>query len=119
MVLACVGIAGTIGYAVTRRTSEIGIRMALGARPSHVVRTVLRGVLTAVTAGVAAGATLTLASARLVDHMLFGVSASDPKVLLWSAGIFALSAVIAASIPARHAARVDPVVALRHESEDV
>ena len=115
LVLAAAGIYGVISYAVTQRTQEIGIRMAMGASPGEVLRTVLRGGMGLVTAGAAAGLAVTLGTAALLEKLLFGVSPRDPAVygavLLLVAGVGAL----ANTIPARRAAGVDPVRALRGE----
>lgn len=115
LVLAAVGLYGVIEYLTTRRTVEIGIRMALGATRQSVLRLVLRdtGVMAAI--GLVAGVPCALAAARLVRSQLFGVQANDPWVL--GLGIVVLCAVaVAASYgPARRAAGVDPARALRNE----
>ncbi len=115
LMLGAVGIYGVVSYSVSRRTREIGLRMALGAAGGRIAAMVVgRAVLLAV-AGVAIGITGSLALTRLLGSMLFGVSATDP-VVFGAASVFlvALSA-LAAYIPARRASRVDPLVALRHE----
>jgi ABC-type antimicrobial peptide transport system permease subunit len=115
LMLGAVGIYGVVSYSVSRRTREIGLRMALGAAGGRIAAMVVgRAVLLAV-AGVAIGITGSLALTRLLGSMLFGVSATDPVVFA-AASVFlvALSA-LAAYIPARRASRVDPLVALRHE----
>jgi putative ABC transport system permease protein len=115
LMLGAVGIYGVVSYSVSRRTREIGLRVALGAAGGRIAAMVVgRAVLLAV-AGVAIGITGSLALTRLLGSMLFGVSATDPVVFA-AASVFlvALSA-LAAYIPARRASRVDPLVALRHE----
>ncbi|PYU49937.1 MAG: hypothetical protein DMG48_15085 [Acidobacteria bacterium] len=115
MVLAAIGIFGVISYSVSCRTNEIGIRVALGASRSSILRMILRETLALALAGMALGVPCALAASRLVGHMLFGVSASDPATL--AAVTFALAAVVTLSgyVPAHRAMRVDPMVALRHE----
>ena len=115
LALAATGIFGVISYSVSCRTNEIGIRVALGASRGAILRMVLRETLVLTFAGLAVGVPCALAATRLVGHMLFDVSASDPATL---AGVaFALSAVaaLAGYVPARRATRVDAMVALRHE----
>jgi predicted permease len=113
--LAATGIFGVISYSVSCRTNEIGIRVALGAKRSQILGMVLRETLTLAAAGLLIGIPASLAAARLLGHMLFGISASDPATLAVVA--FALTAVAAAAgyLPARRAVRIDPLLALRHE----
>jgi predicted permease len=115
LALGAVGIYGVVAYAVSRRTREIGVRMALGARATDVLGMVLRagGWLTA--AGVALGTVIALAASRLLAGFLFGVTPNDPAVFIAVPALLAAVAVGACAIPARRAARVDPVVALRSE----
>jgi putative ABC transport system permease protein len=115
LALAAAGIYGVISYAVSRRTHEIGIRMALGARPDQVLRSILASGMTLVAAGIATGLAATLFAARLLETLLFGVSSRD--VLIYSAVIVGVSGVclLANFIPARRAAAVDPMCALRTE----
>ena len=104
-----------MSYAVVRRTSEIGIRMALGARRTDVMSMVLRETLVLVLAGVALGVPAALVSADILRSLLFGLSPTDPVTIgVMSALMFAIAA-LAGYLPARRAARVDPMVALRHE----
>jgi len=113
--LASVGLYGVVAYAVTQRTREVGIRMALGAQATDVVRMIVRDSLVPVLAGVAIGLGAALALARLVAGMLYGVAPRDPiSMIVAAAGMLAV-ALIAASIPARRASRVDPMRALRYE----
>jgi len=115
LLLACLGLYGVTAYAVTRRTREIGIRMAVGASRGQVLATVLRGALLQVAIGVMIGVPAVFFAARLLRSMLFGVSEHDPAVLLTALAVLGLSAVAAALIPARRAATMDPVTALRVE----
>ncbi len=113
--LACIGIYGLMSYAVTRRTSEIGIRMALGAGRSNVLWLVMREILVLVSLGLAIGVPAALAGDRLVSSMLFGLSPTDPATLLAAPIILLAVATLAGYLPARRASKVDPMVALRYE----
>src|SRR5579864_1505931 len=115
LLLACIGVYGVMSYSVSGRTREIGVRMALGARRVDVLQLVLREGMLLVLFGVAAGIPLSLASSRLLNSFLFGLKATDPLSLI--AVIFVLGAVaaLAGMIPARRAAKVDPMIALRYE----
>lgn len=115
LLLAAIGLYGLIAYIVARRTSEIGVRLALGARPSHVEGLVVRGALRLTLTGLALGAAGSLAFARVLRGLLYGVAPWDP--LSYVAAVLVLGAVatLAAWIPARRAAAVDPAVALRAE----
>jgi predicted permease len=115
MLVAVVGIYGTVSYAVSQRTHEFGVRMALGARLGDVVRLVLGEGLRTVAVGVALGVVLALAAGRLVAAMLFGIAPRDPGVLVAVSVILLFAAGIAALFPAWRAARADPLVALRSE----
>jgi putative ABC transport system permease protein len=115
VVLAGVGIYGVMAYAVSRRTREIGLRMALGARAQDVMRLVLSQTMTVTLLGIAVGLGGALALRRIVASMLFGVGPGDPATLLMVALMLALVALAAGYVPARRAARVDPSVALRAE----
>jgi predicted permease len=119
MILAAIGLYGTMAYSVAQRTPEIGLRMALGARRAAVVDMVVRQALMLVAIGVASGVPLTLGAARLagtvLDQTLFGLEWYDPLVMSGAAAILASVAIVAALVPARAAARVDPLLALRHE----
>jgi predicted permease len=115
LLLASVGLYGLTSYAVTRRTREVGIRAALGARPAILLWGVLRDTLTLVLAGIALGIPCALAASRLIARMVFGISPSDlPTVVLVSVVLLGVAA-FAAYVPARRASRIDPMVALRTE----
>jgi putative ABC transport system permease protein len=115
MVMATIGIYGLVAYVVSQRTSEIGIRMALGAGRRDVFRRVFtQGALLAV-AGLTIGVVVALALGRVVATLLFGVTATDPVTYVWALGVFAAVAVTATAIPAYRATQVDPVIALRIE----
>ena len=113
--LACIGIYGLMSYAVTRRTSEIGIRMALGAEQSNVRWMVMRESLILVGIGLVIGLPVALAGGRLVSKMLFGLKPADPLSMAGAAMLLVAFAVLAAYLPARRASRVDPMAALRYE----
>jgi ABC-type antimicrobial peptide transport system permease subunit len=115
LLLACLGLYGVTAYSVSRRTREIGIRMAVGATRGGVLITILRGALLQLAAGLALGIPSALVAGRLLQANLFGVSAHDPATLVVSIAVLAASAVAAAVIPARRAATLDPVRALRIE----
>jgi macrolide transport system ATP-binding/permease protein len=115
LVIACVGLYGTMSYNVARRTGEIGIRMALGAHRSRVLWMVLREVILLAAAGLAIGVPAALAASKLVESFLFGMKPNDPLALTGSALILMSAAILAGYLPARHAARIDPMIALRHD----
>jgi putative ABC transport system permease protein len=104
-----------IGYSVAQRTNEIGIRMALGAEPSAVMRLVVGQGMKLAIAGIAIGLVAALGLTRLMAGLLFGVSATDPLTFAGVAILLAFVALAAAYIPARRAMRVDPMIALRDE----
>ncbi len=115
LLLACVGLYGVMAYAVAGRTSEIGICMALGARRIDVVSMVLRETLLLVTIGVALGIPAALATTHLLRSLLFGLTATDPVTIGAMAFLMLGTAALAGALPARRAASVDPIVALRCE----
>jgi predicted permease len=113
--LAMVGLYGLISYIVAMRKNEIGIRMALGASHSIILRIILRQTLTMVAVGVGAGLVLAMAAAQGADSLLFGLHANDPATLLGAAGFLTVVALAACYVPAYRASRVDPMNALRYE----
>jgi predicted permease len=115
LLLASIGLYGILSYTVTRRTGEIGIRMALGAQRGDVLWLVLREIALLVAAGVAAGVAATAIGARFVASALYGVKGMDPVTLGAAAGLLISVALFAGYLPARRASRVDPMVALRYE----
>jgi ABC-type antimicrobial peptide transport system permease subunit len=115
LLIASIGLYGRLSYAVAERTGEIGVRMALGARQSAVLWMVLRDAIILALCGVAIGLPLALASTRLISALLFAVTPTDPPILFAIAASIIAVSVIAGYIPARRAASVDPVVALRAE----
>lgn len=115
LILACLGLYGLTAHSVSRRTNEIGIRMALGADRGNVLGLVLRSALVQVGFGLAIGIPAALAGGHFLASQLYQVKSYDPVILGTAALILAASAILAATIPARRASRVDPIVALRHE----
>jgi predicted permease len=115
LVLACVGIYGLFSYNLARRTREFGIRIALGARQGCVVRLAVGDAARLLVAGLVVGAPAALAASRWVESMLFGLQPADPMVLAGAAALLTAAGLAAAYVPARRAARVNPVVALRLE----
>jgi ABC-type antimicrobial peptide transport system permease subunit len=115
LVLALGGTYGVTSYLVSQRTRELGIRVALGARRRDITRTVLRGSLTVVGTGVILGVAASMGAARLLADRLFGVPPHDVRVLLLAAAVLLIFAALANWLPARRAARVDPMRALRTE----
>jgi len=115
LLLTATGLYGILAYSVARREKEIGIRLALGAAPSNVLGMVLRENLRLALLGIAIGVPLTLGATRLVAGLLFGVRTTDPMTLAQAVlGLLTIT-LIASYFPARRAAKVDPMEALRHE----
>jgi ABC-type antimicrobial peptide transport system permease subunit len=115
LALAVIGVYGVVAYAVAQRTREFGVRMALGAQPGRIVRGVLRHGLTLATLGIAIGLAGAYALARFIASILYGTTATDVVTYGGVALLLALCAAVASLVPARRAARVDPVNALRTE----
>jgi predicted permease len=115
LVLACIGLYGTMAYTVARRTGEIGIRMAVGARPADIMGMVLRESVRVVLVGSVAGLAAAVAATRVIRSQLYGLTPHDPVVLTGAAVVLVAVTMLAACIPARRASRVDPLRALRNE----
>jgi len=115
LVIACVGLYGAVSYNVARRTGEIGIRMALGARGGTVMGMVLREVLALAGVGLAIGLSAALLTSKFVASFLYGMKPNDPLALTLAVAILLGAALLAGYVPARKASRIDPMVALRHE----
>jgi predicted permease len=115
VILSCIGIYGLMSYIVSRRTNEIGIRMALGAARFNVGWLVMREILLLVALGIAIGIPITLAGSHMVANLLYGFRGTDPTSLAGAVSLLLLVAVVAGYLPARRAAKVDPMVALRYE----
>ena len=115
LLLACMGLYGLLSYTVTRRTREIGIRMAIGAQASNVIRLVLGEAVLLAALGAVVGTGISLGATRLLVTFLYGVKPGDPFTLLSVIVLLAVVALVACLIPARRATKVDPLVALRYE----
>ncbi len=113
LLLACIGLFGLMSYSVSRRTNEIGIRMALGAERLTVMRLVMSESMALVGLGLAAGLVLAFGVSRFVAALLFGVDATDPVTFVAVSFLMLAVAALASYLPANRAARVDPAVALR------
>jgi predicted permease len=115
LLLACVGLYGVVSYVLARRTTEIGVRLALGARPDQVVGMILREFSMVVAMGLTAGIIAMLGLSQLVRKFLFGLHPNDPATIVIAAAALGLVAFMAAFVPARRASRLDPMNALRSE----
>jgi len=115
LVLAAIGIYGIMAFSVAQRTHEIGVRMALGANPSDVLKLILRNGFKLALIGIVVGLLVAYAATRVLSTLLYEVSATDPAVFVIDAFLLAAAAVLACYIPARRATKVDPIVALRYE----
>jgi ABC-type antimicrobial peptide transport system permease subunit len=115
LVLMTVGVYGVLAYSTMRKTHEIGIPMALGAKDSDVVGMMVGSGLRLVAVGMAIGLGMSALLGRAIASQLVGVTAYDPQTLAMAAGLLSMTGAIACWIPARRAARVDPLLALRHE----
>jgi len=115
LLLAALGLYGVMAFAVAQRTSEIGVRMALGAQASHVQRLVIAQGMKLVLIGVLIGVPISIAASQVVKSMLFGLSTKDPATYGAVALLIAIAGLMACWIPARRAAKVNPMIALRRE----
>lgn len=115
LVLACIGLYGVMAHGVARRTSEIGIRMALGARGGSIAWMILRETLVLVVIGLAIGIPTALLAGKVISSQLFGLKSADPVALIGAAVVLTLVALLAGYVPARRASRVNPLRALRYE----
>jgi putative ABC transport system permease protein len=115
LLLSSVGLYGVIAYGVSQRTREIGIRMAIGAGHSAILRSILREGLSLTLIGTALGLAGALATTRLLSTILCGISTTDPLTFAVVPALFVAVAVAATLIPARRAAAIDPIEAMRHE----
>jgi putative ABC transport system permease protein len=115
LAIAAIGVYGVLAYSVTQRTHEIGVRIALGAQPAGVVRLLVGEGMRVAVVGIAAGLAAALAVSRALASLLFGIPARDPLTCGSVARVLAVVALAASAIPARRAARVDPLIALREK----
>jgi ABC-type antimicrobial peptide transport system permease subunit len=115
LLLASIGVYGVISYVVAQRSAEIGLRIALGARPIDVFHLILGGGGKLAAVGICAGVAGALALTRLMSSVLYGISATDPATFVIVAVVFMLVALTACYVPARRASKVDPSTALRYE----
>jgi ABC-type antimicrobial peptide transport system permease subunit len=115
LILAAVGLYGVTAYSVERRTNEIGVRIALGANRVSVIRMVLRGAFVQILIGLLIGIPASIGCSRLIASQLYQVKGWDPVVLSGSVAALAICALIASIVPARRAAAINPVIALRVE----
>ncbi|MQA89798.1 MAG: FtsX-like permease family protein [Gemmatimonas sp.] len=113
--LAAIGLFGVVAYLVARRTREIGIRIALGALPGQILRDVVREGALLAGIGIAVGVVAATALTRLLGGLVYGVEVLDPLTFVGVTALLAAVALVATYLPARRAARVDPLIALRHE----
>jgi ABC-type antimicrobial peptide transport system permease subunit len=115
LLLATVGLYGVAAHSVSLRTREVGIRMSLGARAADVFRMIVRENLSLSLVGVAFGLGISIAGSKILTSFLFGLTSTDPLTLIGASMILCLVTIIASVIPARRAARLDPLTALRYE----
>jgi predicted permease len=115
LLLAMIGLYGTLSYLVTQRQTEFGVRMALGATRSSILGLVMRDLVAVLAGGLAAGILISLAATRVLQQMLFGLGPRDATTMLLAAGVLSAVSLLACYIPARRATKVDPMVALRYE----
>ena len=115
LLLAMIGLYGTLSYLVAQRQTEFGIRMALGAEPGSILRLVMRNVVAVLAAGLVAGIGISLAATRVLRQLLFGLGPRDSVTMIAAVVALSVVALIAGYLPARRATKVDPMVALRNE----
>lgn len=115
LLLTAIGLYGVMAYVVTQRTHEIGIRMALGAQQTSILRLVMRDAAIVLMVGVSTGLLGSIWTTRLVRQLLFGLTPNDPSTLALAVAALVAVAFVATYIPARRAMKVDPLVALRYE----
>jgi ABC-type antimicrobial peptide transport system permease subunit len=115
LLLAAIGLYGVMAYHVVLRRREIGVRVAMGAAPASVMRLVLHQAIVVVVGGLVAGAVLSLGLARLIESLLFGVEPTNPAIAAIAVAILCAVTLAAGYLPARQAARIDPMLALREE----
>ncbi|MGH9846834.1 MAG: FtsX-like permease family protein [Blastocatellia bacterium] len=115
LLLAAIGVYGVMAYAVSQRTREIGIRMALGAPRSVVLRMVLRQGLILILLGIVFGLAASVAATRLLESQLFGITPTDPVTFVAAPILLLIVALLACFVPARRATKVNPLIALRNE----
>ena len=115
LLLAVIGVYGVMSYTVAQHTREIGIRMALGAQPKAILKLIVGRGLVLVSAGVVIGVLASFGLTRFIEHMLFGVTSTDPLTFLMIVFLLGLVALLACLIPAQRAMRVDPIVVLRYQ----
>jgi ABC-type antimicrobial peptide transport system permease subunit len=113
--LACLGIVGVVSFTVSQRVKEIGIRMALGADPLHVLSAILRQFVLPVVVGLMAGVAGAAGLSSILRRVLFGISGLDPVAYLFAVALFVTAAIVAAWMPARRALQLDPMSALRND----
>ena len=113
--LACIGIVGVVGYTVSQRTREAGVRMALGSHPRHVLSTILRQLTLPVSAGITIGIAGAIALTTYLRQMLYGISSLDPASYAFAISLFLATVLAAAILPARKALGIDVVQALRQD----